>query len=43
MHTQGMTIAQAQDFFVTEGMQSRPSAEAEPKRGTSDALYGYYT
>ena len=43
MHTQGMTVAQAQEFFVKEGYQSRPSAEAETKRGTSDALYGYYT
>jgi uncharacterized protein (DUF885 family) len=43
LHTQDMTLAQAQDFFVTQGMQSRPSAEAETKRGTSDALYGYYT
>jgi uncharacterized protein (DUF885 family) len=38
-----LTIPQAQDFFVTEGYQSRPIAEVETKRGTSDALYLYYT
>jgi uncharacterized protein (DUF885 family) len=38
-----MSIEQAQDFFVTEGYQSRPIAEVETKRGTSDALYLYYT
>ena len=43
MHTKGMTVAEAQEFFVKEGYQSRPSARAESKRGTSDATYGYYT
>ena len=43
MHTQGMTIPQAQDFFVKEGYQPRPTAVAESKRGTSDPTYGYYT
>ena len=43
MHTQGMTIAQAEDFFVNEGYQPRPVAVSETKRGTSDALFGYYT
>ena len=38
-----LTIQQAEDFFVTEGYQSRPIAEVETKRGTSDALYLYYT
>jgi len=38
-----MSIGQAEDFFVTEGYQSRPIAEVETKRGTSDALYLYYT
>jgi len=38
-----MSIAQAEDFFVTEGYQARPIAEVETKRGTSDALYLYYT
>ena len=43
MHTQGMSTAEAEDFFVDEGYQPRPVAEIETKRGTSDALYGYYT
>jgi uncharacterized protein (DUF885 family) len=46
MHTGvggAMTMAQAEDYFVTEGYQSRPIAEVETKRGTSDALYLYYT
>jgi uncharacterized protein (DUF885 family) len=43
MHTQGMTLAQAREFFVKEGYQTEPNADAETKRGTSDALYGYYT
>jgi uncharacterized protein (DUF885 family) len=43
MHTQGMTIAQAEDFFEHEAFQPRPVAVSETKRGTSDALYGYYT
>jgi uncharacterized protein (DUF885 family) len=38
-----MSIQQAEDFFVAEGYQSRPIAEVETKRGTSDALYLYYT
>ena len=43
LHTQGMTLQQAEDFFVNEGYQPRPVAVSETKRGTSDALYGYYT
>jgi uncharacterized protein (DUF885 family) len=46
MHTGvggAMTIPEAEDFFVKEGYQSRPIAEVETKRGTSDALYLYYT
>jgi uncharacterized protein (DUF885 family) len=43
MHTEGMTIAQAEEFFVTEGYQPRPTARAESKRGASDPTYGYYT
>ena len=38
-----LTIPQAEDFFVKEGYQARPIAEVETKRGTSDALYLYYT
>ena len=46
MHTGvggALTIPEAEDFFVKEGYQSRPIAEVETKRGTSDALYLYYT
>jgi uncharacterized protein (DUF885 family) len=43
MHTRGMTIAQAEDYFVKEGYQPRPVAVSESKRGTSDPTYGYYT
>lgn len=43
MHTQGMTVAEAEDFFVKEGYQPRPVARSESKRGTSDPTYGYYT
>ncbi len=43
MHTAGMTVAQAEAFFEQEGYQPRPVAVSETKRGTSDALFGYYT
>jgi uncharacterized protein (DUF885 family) len=43
LHTQGMTIEEATRLFETEGHQPQPVAESEAKRGTSDALYGYYT
>jgi uncharacterized protein (DUF885 family) len=43
MHTKGMTVAQAEEFFITEGYQSAPVARSESKRGTSDPTYGYYT
>ncbi len=43
MHTKGMTVAQAEDYFVKEGYQPRPVAVSESKRGTSDPTYGYYT
>jgi uncharacterized protein (DUF885 family) len=46
MHTGvggALTIPEAEDFFVKEGYQARPIAEVETKRGTSDALYLYYT
>ena len=36
-------MAEAEEFFVKEGYQPRPSARSETKRGTSDATYGYYT
>jgi uncharacterized protein (DUF885 family) len=43
MHTQGMTWQEAAKLFETQGHQPGPVAESEAKRGTSDALYGYYT
>ena len=43
MHTQGMTVAQAEELFMKEGYQPRPVARSESKRGTSDPTYGYYT
>ena len=43
MHTKGMTLQQAEDFFVSEAYQPRPVARSESKRGTSDPTYGYYT
>ena len=43
MHTKGMTVAQAEEFFVKDGYQPRPVARSESKRGTSDPTYGYYT
>ncbi|MEP6733803.1 MAG: DUF885 domain-containing protein [bacterium] len=43
MHTQGMTVEQATTLFQTQGHQPQPVAVSEAKRGTADALYGYYT
>ena len=43
MHTGSMTMAEAADFFVKEGYQSRSIGELEVKRGTADATYLYYT
>jgi uncharacterized protein (DUF885 family) len=43
MHTRGMTLAQAIDFFQTQGFQSAKVAEMEAKRGTQDPTYLYYT
>jgi uncharacterized protein (DUF885 family) len=43
MHTQGMTVAEAQARFERDAYQPAPVARAEAKRGTSDATYGYYT
>ncbi|HZP47152.1 MAG TPA: DUF885 domain-containing protein [Vicinamibacterales bacterium] len=43
MHTQGMTVDEATTLFETAGHQPHPVAVSEAKRGTADALYGYYT
>jgi uncharacterized protein (DUF885 family) len=43
MHTRGMTLAQAIEFFQSQGLQSKKVAEMEAKRGTEDPTYLYYT
>ncbi len=43
MHTQGMTVPQAVQFFERQAFLDPASARAEAKRGTQDATYGYYT
>jgi uncharacterized protein (DUF885 family) len=43
MHTGKMSLDEAMDFFVKEGYQTRPMAEKEAKRGTSDPTYLVYT
>ncbi len=43
MHTQGMTLEQAEKFFVEEGYQTASVAKVETKRGTSDPTYLVYT
>jgi uncharacterized protein (DUF885 family) len=43
MHTRGMTVQQAEQFFIKEAYQPPPVARSEAKRGTADATYGYYT
>lgn len=43
MHTQGMTVAQAEDFFVNQGYQGRQIGVEETLRGSQDPMYGYYT
>jgi uncharacterized protein (DUF885 family) len=43
MHTQGMTMAQAREFFVKEGLQQPVVGEMETKRGTGDPTYLMYT
>lgn len=43
MHTKGMTMEQAQEFFVKEGHQQPAIGEMETKRGTADPTYLVYT
>jgi uncharacterized protein (DUF885 family) len=43
MHTQGMTVDEATKLFETQAYQPHSVAVQEARRGTSDALYGYYT
>jgi uncharacterized protein (DUF885 family) len=43
MHTKGMTMDQAQEFFVNEGHQQPAIGEMETRRGTADPTYLVYT
>ena len=43
LHTQGMTLEEATRLFEVQAHQPHPVALQEAKRGTNDALYGYYT
>ncbi len=43
MHTQGMTMEQAKEFFIKEGHQVTVVGEMETKRGTGDPTYLMYT
>jgi uncharacterized protein (DUF885 family) len=43
MHSQGMTVADAQKLFEREAYEPPPVALSEAKRGTADPTYGYYT
>jgi len=43
MHTQGMTTAEAEDFFAKEGYQTHSIGSRETKRGTADPTYLVYT
>lgn len=43
MHTKGMTMEQAQEFFVKEGYQQPVIGEMETKRGTADPTFCVYT
>jgi uncharacterized protein (DUF885 family) len=43
LHTQGMSYAEAVDFFMREGYQERVNAEREARRGTVDPTYLVYT
>jgi uncharacterized protein (DUF885 family) len=43
MHTGNMSTAEAVEFFIHEGRQTRDSAVREVKRGTGDPTYLMYT
>lgn len=43
MHTGGMTMDEAKQFFIKEGYQTPAVADVETKRGTSDPTYLVYT
>ena len=43
MHSERLSVADAQKLFETDAYQPPPVALSEAKRGTSDPTYGYYT
>jgi uncharacterized protein (DUF885 family) len=43
MHTDGMTMDQARQFFIKEGYMETANADRETKRGTMDPTYLVYT
>jgi len=43
LHTQGMTIEQAERLFTGQCFQTPQVAVEESLRGTQDPMYGYYT
>jgi uncharacterized protein (DUF885 family) len=43
MHTRGMSVEKAAEFFMTEGLLPAAAAEREARRGAVDPLYLVYT
>ncbi len=43
LHTKGMTVDEAVQFFMKEGYMEKANAERESKRGTKDPTYLVYT
>jgi uncharacterized protein (DUF885 family) len=43
LHTDGMTLEQAEELFTGQCFQTPQVAEEESLRGTQDPMYGYYT
>jgi len=43
LHTQGMTLEYATNFFIERGFQERANAFEEARRGTYNPTYLYYT
>jgi uncharacterized protein (DUF885 family) len=43
LHTQGMTVEQAEHLFTSQCFQTPQVAVEESLRGTQDPMYGYYT
>ena len=43
MHTKGMSLEEAKDFFMREAFLTEPMAEMEAKRGAAEPMYLSYT